>query len=60
VFRTGPRRCAPTLETSRFDGEDLPGAREPTMPAVFCINYVRTSDHQRPGSIADPREPPAD
>lgn len=49
VFRTGPRRSAPTLETSRFDGEDLPGAGEPTMPAVFCINYLTTSGHRGPG-----------
>jgi hypothetical protein len=46
VFRTGPRRCAPTLETNRFEGEDLPGADEPTMPAVFCLHYVRTSAHR--------------
>ena len=45
IFRTGPRRCAPTLETNRFEGEDLPRADVPTMPAVFCINYVRTSAH---------------
>ena len=46
VFRTGPRRREPTLDTSRFEGEDLPHADEPTMPAVFCVNDVRTSDHQ--------------
>ncbi len=45
VFRTGPRRREPTLDTNRFDGNDLPDAGEPAMPAVFCINYVRTSDH---------------
>ncbi len=45
VFRTGPRRTEPTLDTNRFEGDDLHYADEPVMPAVFCINYVRTSDH---------------
>ncbi|MCU0519077.1 MAG: exo-alpha-sialidase [Anaerolineae bacterium] len=45
VFRTGPRRREPTLDTNRFEGADLPHADEPAMPAVFCVNYVRTGAH---------------
>ena len=46
VFRTGSRRREPTLDTNRFAGEDLPNADMPTMPAVFCVNYVRTRYHK--------------
>jgi hypothetical protein len=46
VFRTGPRRREPTLDTDRFEGQDLLRADDPTLPAVFCINYVRTSEHR--------------
>ena len=46
IFRTGPRRHEPTLDTDRFEGEDLPHADEPAMPAVFCVNSVKTYAHQ--------------
>jgi hypothetical protein len=46
VFRTGPRRREPTLETNRLAGEDLPHADEPVLPAVFCVNAVQTSEHR--------------
>ncbi len=46
VFRTGSRRREPTIDTNRFEGVDLPGGDVPAMPAVFCINYVRTCQHK--------------
>jgi hypothetical protein len=47
VFRTGPRRREPTLETDRGHDVDLPRADDPVLPAVFCINAVRTSGRRR-------------
>ena len=46
VFRTGPRRREPTLHTNRRGGDDLPNADAPTLPAIFCVNSVRTSEHR--------------
>jgi hypothetical protein len=46
VFRTGPRRREPTLETNRWDDADLPHADDPVLPAVFCVNSVKTSEHR--------------
>ena len=45
VFRTGPARTTPTLETDRHAGEDLPGGDEPVREAAFYISGLTTSDH---------------
>jgi hypothetical protein len=45
VFRTGPARTTPTLETDRHAGEDLPGGDQPVREAVFYVDGLTTSDH---------------
>jgi len=47
VFRTGLRRREPTMDTDRTEVEDLPNADESAPPAVYYINYVATTGHQR-------------
>ena len=46
VFRTGPRRREPTLETETNAGGDLPSPDDPVAPAVYHINYVEIYNFQ--------------
>jgi len=46
LFRTGPTRIQPTLQTDRDAGVDLPHADEPVGEAVFYINRLATTNHR--------------
>ncbi len=43
VFRTGPRRPEPTVNTERTLVDDLPSPDDPVAEAVYYINYVEVS-----------------
>ena len=40
VFRTGPRRTEPTIDTPRHGAGDIPGADEQSAPATFYVNSL--------------------
>lgn len=46
VFRTGPRRREPTLDSDRDRRGDLPQPDEPISRAMYYVNYVTTTEHE--------------
>lgn len=45
VFRTGPMRCEPTVETDLYGQGDLLGMGERVAKAIFYINEVNTAEY---------------
>ena len=47
IYRTGEMRRLPLPEMSADEGDDLPGADEPTAPSVFYIASLQAHEHER-------------